>query len=294
MPSEIKKPLRNFEVSRGHFFKKQSGLNAEVVSYKKKRVQEAGATTNSEEHDDLTSSIPDDIANKSGSELSANDIYTIVTAAMQGTNKKIDDLRNDIQTKISTLENKVKILESENEKKDDDINVLKHTVISMQKTFNSMDQDERKTKAIIQHLPETDIDDTDSGVKLTNDIEKIHQICKFMEHNLDEDSIRNLDISRIGKKREGMPRMIKIVFPNMNERDAFVKNSSKMKNAPDIWKKVYIKKDQHPVYVAENNRLRKKMIDLRKLPENKDKEVFIKDGKLTVNGNTVDQNLFFH
>ena len=32
----IKKLLRNFEVSRGHFFKKLRGLNAEVVSYKKK------------------------------------------------------------------------------------------------------------------------------------------------------------------------------------------------------------------------------------------------------------------
>ena len=31
----IKKLLRNFEVSGGHFFKKLWGLNAEVVSYKK-------------------------------------------------------------------------------------------------------------------------------------------------------------------------------------------------------------------------------------------------------------------
>ena len=88
--------------------------------------------------------------------------------------------------------------------------------------------------------------------------------------------------------------MIKIGFQSMNERDAFVKDSKKIKNAPEIWKKVYVKKDQHPVYVNENNRLRKKMTDLRKLPDNKDKEIVIKNEKLTINGNVVDQNLFFH
>ena len=244
--------------------------------------------------DSTLPTIPEDIAKKSGADLSAEDIYTIVTTAIQGTNKKIDDLKGDIQNKIITLENRVKILEKENEKKDDDINVLKHTVISMQRSFNSMDQNERSTNAIIQHLSENDIDGTEPGEKLTSDIEKIRHICKLMEHNMDEESIQNLNINRIGQKREGMPRMIKIVFPNMNERDAFVKNSSKIKNAPDIWKKVYVKKDQHPVYVNENNRLRKKMVDLRKLPNNKDKEIFIKNGKLTIDGIVVDQNLFFH
>ena len=193
-----------------------------------------------------------------------------------------------------TLENKVKILETENEKKDEDINLLKHTVINMQKAFNSIDQRERSTKAIIQHLLEKDMDGNGPGEKLTNDIEKISQICNFMGSDLNEESLQNLDISRIGKVRDGMPRMIKIVFPSVNERDAFVKNSSKLKEAPETWKKVYIKKDQHPVYAAENNRLRRKMVDMRKLPENKDKEVIIKDGKLTINGTIVDKNLFFH
>ncbi len=236
--------------------------------------------------------IPEDIVNKPGSELSANDIYTIVTAAIQGTNKKIDDLKDNIQNKIVTLENKVKILENENEKKDEDINILKHTVVSMQKAFNSMDQGERSKNAVIQHLSEKDIYENESGINLTNDLDKIRQICKVMNCNLDEDSLN--DVSRIGKVREGVPRMLKLVFASMKDRDAFVKNSSRLKEAPEMWKKVYIKKDQHPVYVAENHRLRKKMVDLRKLPENKDKEILIKDGKLTVQGSVVDQNLFFH
>ncbi len=259
---------------------------------RKDSVPDTGAIVNDESTENYA--IPEDIAHKSVAEISATEIYTIVTTAMQVTNRKIDDLQNDVQNKIGTLENKVKILETENEKKDDDINLLKHTVISMQKAMNSIDQNERSTKAVIQHLPETDMEGPEGGMKLTSDSEKIHQICKFMNYNMDIEAIERLDVSRIGKQREGFSRMIKIVFPNSNERDAFVKSSSKMKEAPEHWKKVYIKKDQHPVYVAENNRLRKKMNDLRKVPENKEKEVLIKDGKLMINGITVDQNLFFH
>ena len=186
----------------------------------------------------------------------------------------------------------MKILENENEKKDEDINILKHTVISMQKAFNSMDQNERNKNVVIQHLSEKDIYDDENSMNLTNDLDKIRQICKIIDYNLNEELLVN--ISRIGQVREGLPRMIKIIFSNKKDRDEFVKNSSKLKEAPDIWKKVYIKKDQHPVYIAENNRLRKKMVDLRKLHENKDKEILIKNGKLTVQGAVVDQNLFFH
>ena len=111
-----------------------------------------------------------------------------------------------------------------------------------------------------------------------------------MEYDVDE---RYLEIYRIGQEREGIPRMIKMEFDTMENRDAFLKNARKVKEAPEEWKKVYIKKDQHPVYVGENNRLRSKMKRLQKMPENKDKTILIKDGKLTVNGTPVDENLFF-
>ena len=87
--------------------------------------------------------------------------------------------------------------------------------------------------------------------------------------------------------------MVKIQFESMTVRDSFVKNAKKLKEAPETWKNVYVKKDQHPVYVSENNRLRVRMKKLQKLPENINKIIVIKDGKLTVNGTIVDENLFF-
>ena len=67
-------------------------------------------------------------------------------------------------------------------------------------------------------------------------------------------------------------------------RDEFLKNSDKLKNTNEPWSNRYLKKDQHPVYLAENNRLRRKKFVLKKLPENETKEVKIVNGKLLVWG----------
>ena len=234
--------------------------------------------------------IPEEMANKTGAELSARDIYTIVTSAIQTTNKKIDELNKNVNDKIELLQNRVTILETENEKNDEEISTLKHTVVNIQKSLNTVDQGERSKKAIIQHLPETDMDG-ENGEKLESDMAKIQQICKFMEYNLEE--LEHFDFNRIGPEREGIPRMVKVQFQNMVDRDAFVKNAKNLKDVPEVWEKVYVKKDQHPVYINENNRLRAKKKKLEKMPENANKTVTIKDGKLTINGTVVDQNLFF-
>ena len=67
-----------------------------------------------------------------------------------------------------------------------------------------------------------------------------------------------------------------------------------MKDCEDPWKRVYIKKDQHPVYIAENNRLRKKAAEIKEKAGNEYKEIKIFNGKLMVDNNEVDRNLFFH
>ena len=60
------------------------------------------------------------------------------------------------------------------------------------------------------------------------------------------------------------------------------------------WCKVFIKKDQHPVYLSENNRLRKKAYTLKKTAGNENKEIKIVKGNLLIDNVTVDKNLFFH
>ena len=86
--------------------------------------------------------------------------------------------------------------------------------------------------------------------------------------------------------------MIKIKCGSKENRNELTKNSNKLKEADETWKRVYIRKDEHPVYLAEKNRLRKKMLELKKVEENKTKEIIIKDGKLLMNGVVVDKNTF--
>ena len=95
------------------------------------------------------------------------------------------------------------------------------------------------------------------------------------------------------EQRSQVTKVIKIVLPSVNERDEFLKNTVKLKDAPEPWNKVFIKKDQHPVYVAENNRLRRKVADLKKVRGNENKEIKIENGKVLVDNNVVDQNMFF-
>ena len=242
-----------------------------------------------------TEEIPADLLNKSGNDLSATDIYRIVTSALQGTNTRIDQMDKNIQGKIGVLETRVKTLEAEGQQKDDEIERLKHTVVNIQKALNSIDNNQRSTNAIISGLSEDDIDVDDGNVliKLAGDTAKIKYLSKVMEEELSDENLENITISRIGKERNGMNRMIKVAFRNNNDRDTFVKNSNKLKTAPAALKSVYVKKDQHPVYVAENNRLRAKMTKLRREDVDRQKTIMIKDGKLSVDGTVVDSNLFF-
>ena len=99
------------------------------------------------------------------------------------------------------------------------------------------------------------------------------------------------ECNRIGQKKEGYTRLLKIKVANKDQRKQILDNSSKLKQQAHL-KKVYIKKDTHPVYVQETNRLRIKMKKLQDIPANKDK-VKIVDGNLEVDGVIVDKNTFF-
>ena len=85
-----------------------------------------------------------------------------------------------------------------------------------------------------------------------------------------------------------------MILQNSGERDEFIKNTIKLKDAPEPWNKIYVKKDQHPVYLHENNRLRRRVATLKKTQGYENKEIKIIGGKLMVDNIVMDRNLFFH
>ena len=232
------------------------------------------------------------LMNKPSNELSAADIFQIVQLANRDIHSKIDNLAQNLETKITTLQNQIQILEKENQKKDEDISIMKYTMTAMQRSLNMIDSTERSNNVVIYGIPEEEIR-TENEV-ISTDIAKIKRILRVIGCNhFDEEAIENWDVSRIGQARDNYNRIIKVKLASKEDRDEFMKNSKNLKEADETWKKVYIKKDEHPVYLSEKKRLRTKMLDLKKKPENDGKEIMIKEGKLTVDATVVDKNIFF-
>ena len=232
------------------------------------------------------------LMNKPSGDLSAGDIFKIVQLANKEIHTKIDDLSKHFSTEIASLKNNIQILQSEKQKKDEEIQTLKYTITGMQKSINMIDSKERDMNVVIYGLPEEEID-TSGGI-LANDKEKIQHILQLVECRIfDGDAFSTLEFERIGRPRENYNRVMKVKCGTRENRDEFIKNSNKLKEAEEMWKKVYIRKDEHPVYIAEKKRLRKKMFDLKKIEENESKEIVIKDGKLLMDGVVVDKNTFF-
>ena len=232
------------------------------------------------------------LMSKPSGELSAADIFQIVQLANRDIHNKIDSLTKHCNMEISNLKNNVQILQNEKKKKDDEIQTLKYTIIGMQKSINMIDSKEREKNAVIYGVPEDDMT-TDAGILRTDD-DKLKHILHLIEcTEFDGAAFGNIEIERIGKARENYRRVMKVKCRSREDRDELMKNSKKLKDAEEIWKKVYIRKDEHPVYLAEKNRLRRKMMELKRMEENNTKEIVIKDGKLMIDATVVDKNTFF-
>ena len=128
---------------------------------------------------------------KPSNELNAGDILQIVQIANKSINDKIDNLSNEMNTKITSLKGQIKNLEKVNKEKDDDISVLKYTITGMQRSLNMIDSKERNTNVIITGVPETDIviqnEEEVHRTTLSEDKEKIRWILKLIDcHHFDE------------------------------------------------------------------------------------------------------------
>ena len=206
---------------------------------------------------------------------------------------------NEMGNKYTSLEYKVKLLETENILKEDKIETLTSIIVGMPKNLNAVDGNSRSCCVIVTGVPEDDMtssatNDNTETTPLTTDYDKVKEILKLTENSYSTaDGINDFEISRLGKTRQGSNRAIKIKLPSKKERDEFLKGGNKLKTLNDPWKKIYIKKDLHPVYNQENTRMRKKFYALKSDPNNANKEIKLEKGILTIDGIPVDKNTFF-
>ena len=106
--------------------------------------------------------------------MNVSDLLHIVNTANAPIREKIDILYDKVIQKVTVLDKRVEYLESENDRKDDQINTMKSTIVNMQKCLNKIDDDDRKFNVMISGLPEADIviDDDEEGAPLTSDVGK--------------------------------------------------------------------------------------------------------------------------
>ena len=115
---------------------------------------------------------------------------------------------------------------------------------------------------------------------LASDENKIAWLLRFIgNEKFVNEELNNCKIERLGKERTENKRIIRMSVPSVQVLDEILKNAKKLKTGPDNTSNVYIKKAQHPVYIAENNRMRKKMFELQQKEENIDKNIKIEKGE---------------
>ena len=202
--------------------------------------------------------------------------------------EKVKVITTATNNKLNGLEKRIELLESEAIQKDERLETLTSIIINMQRSLNFIDFNKRVNNIMISGLSEETIRVND--IVLNNDHQKVNHIlsiidCKDISNN-------DVTITRIGKQRENICRIAKVTLSNKEDREKVLKKAPLLKRSSEPWGKVYIKKDTHPVYVQETNRIRKKLLALKAIPGNEDK-IKLVDGTLQLEGKVIDKNVFF-
>ena len=226
---------------------------------------------------------------KSLSSLTVADLVQI----LQPIQTSVQELKSSVDKQLGLLQNKVNVMEGQLKKEMAKNDQLTGIIVNMQKCLNQIDSDKRITNLMINGLPEEEM--MDDQISLPTDKEKFHHLLQKIGINDLEQSMEQFQFSRIGERtNNGRNRLLKINVGSKEIRDKICNESKKVKLLPEPWKMVYINKDVHPVYLKENQRIRKKMAELKRTPgfEHETGRVKLENGVLMVDGRQVDQNLF--
>ena len=203
----------------------------------------------------------------------------------------IEQKLEQMSRRTSSQDAKITLLEANIKEKDNTIATMTDIIINMQSSLNRIDFDTRSTNIIISGLQEGDIVNNEVG-ELKGDKAKVKRLLGVMEIGTDIlANVDTLECNRIGQNKDNVTRLLKVDVKTKAIRDKILEKAPNLKEKSEFWKKIYVKKDVHPVYSKETSRIYKKMKRLKE--ENPDKEVKIHEGKLLFDGKTVDKNLFF-
>jgi uncharacterized protein YdcH (DUF465 family) len=185
---------------------------------------------------------------------------------MKSETNNLKDVASDNSAHIACLE------------KENDL--LRDIVINQQAFLEATDARERACNAIITGVSE-EPDELGSGDRekvaaILNIILQGNQPADGAESGSNADPLANItDLKRLGNVVEGKTRPLLVTFVTKGSRDKTTDNArnlKKYKSTSDtkntIISKVYVKKDMHPAWRREKERLWKMVRDERRKPEN--------------------------
>ena len=220
--------------------------------------------------------------------INLGELVDIFKGLMKPMEQKLEQMSN----RTFSQDAKITLLEANLKEKDTTIATMTEIIVNMQSSLNRIDSSTRNTNIIVSGLQEGQIMSDDDG-ELKDEEDKVKRLFEVMEVNADILArVDTFECSRIGQVREDATRLLKVNVGSKVTRDLILQKAPSLKGKNEFWGRIYVKKDVHLVYSKETSRIYRKMKALKE--ENPDKEVIILDGKLMVEGKTVDKNMFFH
>ena len=91
-------------------------------------------------------------------ELNVEELVSLISRTIQPVKNDLDTIKKELAQTVKAHDNRLKLLEADNAKKQERIDNLESTVVEMQKFINRIDHDDRKANIIITGLREDAIE----------------------------------------------------------------------------------------------------------------------------------------
>ncbi len=197
----------------------------------------------------------------------------------------LESVKSDI---IKSIDEKLKVvtaLQEENKALRNDLDKLKSVVdkqtnvIQEQQQFlNALDAKERSNNLVMLGVPEHEhfLDNTDDNAKVA----EVLRSCGVQDPEV--------SIRRQGQLQADRSRPLLLTFKQPEIRQTVLEKKQQLKQDRNTVK-IFVKEDTHPLIRKEWQRVNRVLKEAKDRAENADKEVVIKDGKVLVNGNVIDE-----
>ena len=235
---------------------------------------------------------------KNLSDLSVNDLISIVDSKMAEFNKTLTDFEQRLTTKFDKMkaelkeeiskeiEKETKAINEEMKSMKDTQEVMKKTSLEQQQYLEKLRRENSSCNVIITGIPKTILI---NDAQTEDATAKMQHIVTLVDNTITSDDYKVLKIFELKQYAGGSEKQsIKIRFTDINKKQSFMKKKMVLKSLQNDHplKKVYINNDDPPLTHKENVRLRSKAYELRQKGEG---TILLQKGVLTKDGVQVDR-----